>query len=275
MARQAIVEVAVARKGGGKTYVTAQDKIAPYVITTPTWTARKVLIYDVNGEYTEKHCREKLKVNWTAKTLAIKDLAEWTRSGRAEVRRILPLNDKNEFTQDLDVMVEILRTILKTFRNGMLLLEDINAYLIDVSSKDVISAITRNRQKNLDIIIHYQSFRAIPPRIWANLNILRFMKTNENISTVESKINNSELFYIAQALVNHKFKTNIRFYCYVDNEMDSIFGMFSKKDYWVACYIYLKENKPDILRLAFNRFGSNSETAYKHCINELMRYYGN
>lgn len=273
--RQAIVEVAVARKGGGKTYVTAQEKIAPYIITTPEWTARKVLIYDVNGEYNLGHTRDKLKVKWEAKTLALKDLAEWTRNGPAEVRRILPLNEKNEFTQDIDKMVEILRTILKNFRNGMLLLEDINAYLIDVSSKDVISAITRNRQKNLDIIIHYQSFRAIPPRIWANCNIVRLMRVNENISTVESKINNSELFYIAQALVNHKFKTNIRFYCYVDNETDIIWGAFSKKDFWVACYIYLRENKPDILRLAFNRFGANSEAAFKHCINELMRYYGN
>lgn len=275
MARQAIVEVAVARKGGGKTYITANEKIAPYIIDTPTWKARPVLIYDVNGEYTEKHCREKLKVKWVPKTLALKDLAAWTRSGRAEVRRILPLDAKNAFTQDLDVMVEILRTILKTFRNGLLLLEDINAYLIDVSSKDVISAITRNRQKNLDILIHYQSFRAIPPRIWANLNILRFHKVNENISTVENKINNSEVFYIAQALVNFKFKTDIRFYCYVDNEMDSIFGAFSRNDYRIACLVYLKENKPDILRLAENRFGKNSEEAYKHCIRELERYYGN
>lgn len=273
--RQPEVQVAVARKGGGKTYITAQEVIAPYVIDTPTWKARKVLIYDVNGEYGVANTRDKLKVKWEAKTLALKDLAEWTRSGKAEVRRILPLNDKNEFTQDIDQMVDILRVILKTFRNGLLLLEDINAYLIDVSSKDIISAITRNRQKGCDILIHYQSFRAIPPRIWANCNSVRFHRTNENISTVENKINNAEVFYIAQALVNHKFKTDIRFYCYVDNEMDTITGAFSKKDYWIACYIYLKENKPDILRLAFNRFGANSEVAFKHCINELMKYYGN
>ena len=273
--RQAIIEVAVARKGGGKTYITANDKIAPYIISTPTWKARPVLLYDVNGEYTEKHCREKLKVNWTAKTLALKDLAEWTRQGIPEVRRILPLNAKNEFTQDTDEMEDILNTILQTFRNGMLLIEDPNAYLVGISSKKVISAITRNRQKNLDLILHLQSLRAIPPRLLANMNIFRFHKCNEAIHTIEAKLNNPELFYIAEAIIKHKFKTNIRFFLYVDNEMDLIFGAFSKKDFWIGCYLYLKENKPDILRLAFNRFGANSEKAFKHCIAELEKYWGN
>jgi len=276
--RQAIVQVAVARKGGGKTYTTG-NLIEDYLKDTPTKTGNKVLIYDVNGEWTNKHIKEKLKCNFTAEPLALKDLLNWTHSGRVEVRRILPLDEKNRFTQDIDVMVEILNTILGTFRNGMLLLEDINAYLVDVSSKKVISAITRNRQKNLDIMLHYQSFRAIPPRIWANMNLLRFHKCNENIATVEAKLNNSELFFIAQALVNYKFKSDIRFFCYVNNEFDKISGKFSKRDFWTASLIYLKENKPDILRLALNRFGNSREGAEKaqeYCINELTgRYYGN
>ena len=272
--RQAIIEVAAARKGGGKTYVTAQEKISPYIITTPTWKGRPVLIYDCNTEYSDKHCRVGLKVKWTAKALALKDLSAWTMACIPEVRRILPLNAAGALTQDTDEMEEILNVILQTFRNGLLLIEDPNAYLIGISSKKIISAITRNRQKNLDLILHLQSLRAIPPRLLANMNIFRFHKCNESIRTIDAKLNNPELFYIAEALVKHKFKTDIRFYCYVDNEMDSIFGSFSKKDYWVACYLYLKENKPDILRLAFNRFGV-SETAYKYCISELEKYYGN
>lgn len=276
--RQAIVEVAVARKGGGKTYTTAK-RIEMYLKDTPTKLGKKVLIYDVNGEWTDKHIRDNLKCNFTARPLAIKDLLAWTHNGVVECRRILPLDDKNRFTQDIDVMVQILDKILITFRNGKLLLEDINAYLVDVSSKRVISAITRNRQKNLDIMLHYQSFRAIPPRIWANLNILRFHKCNENVATVEAKLNNSELFYIAQALVNYKFKSNIRFYCVVDNEFDKIAGQFSKNDFRTATLIYLTENKPDILRLSINRFGNTPqgiETAQEYCIEELVqRYFGN
>lgn len=276
MARQAIVQVAVARKGGGKTYITANQIIASYITPTTKWKGRQVLIYDVNGEYTDKHCAEKLKVKWTARPIKLEELAAWMASGKKEVRRVLPLDNTGNFTQDLDKMVEILRVILKTFRNGLLLLEDINAYLIDVSSKDVISAITRNRQKNLDILIHYQSFRAIPPRIWANLNICRFHKTNENISTVESKINNKELFYVAQALVNYKFKNDIRFFCYVDNEMDKISGRFSRTDFRIAALNYLKENNPPSYKAAQNRWGKGSENAKKSCINIMERdYYGN
>lgn len=273
--RQAIIELAVARKGGGKTYVTANEKIQPYVTNTPTWNAKQVCIYDVNTEYTEKHCRDNLKVNWTAKALALKDLAAWNKSGKSEVRRILPLNAKGQLTQDVEEMEEILNVILQTFRNGLLLIEDPNAYLVGISSKKVISAITRNRQKNLDIVLHLQSLRAIPPRLLANMNIFRFHKCNEPIRTIEQKLNNPELFYIAEALVKYKFKTDIRFYCYVDNEMDFIFGKFSKKDYWVACLLYLKEQKPDILRAAENRFGKGSDAAYKFCIKELEKYFKN
>ncbi len=272
--RQAIIEVAVARKGGGKTYITAKEKITPYIQDSPTWKARKVLLYDVNGEFTDNHCRDRLKVTWTAKALALKDLPEWTRVGKPEVRRILPINDKGQFTQDVEEMEEILNKILQIFRNGLLLIEDPNAYLVGISSKKVISAITRNRQKNLDIVTHVQSLRAIPPRLLSNMNNLRFHKCNENISTIEHKLNNAEVFYIAQALVNFKFKTDIRFYCNVDNEMDLITGKFSKNDYRIACLIYLKENKPDMLKLAENRFGKG-DASLTYCIQELSKYYGN
>lgn len=274
--RQAIIEVAVARKGGGKTYITANEKITPYITTTQTWKGKQVILYDVNTEYTEKHCRERLKVNWVAKSLALKDLPAWMASGKVEVRRILPINDKGVLTQDTEEMEEILNSILSIFRNGLLLIEDPNAYLVGIASKKIISAITRNRQRNLDLVLHLQSLRAIPPRLLANMNIFRFHKCNENISTIEQKLNNAELFYIAQALVNYKFKTDIRFYCNVDNEMDKIFGAFSKKDFWIACLVYLQENKPDILRLAENRYGKGSEEAKKYCIKELeAKYYGN
>jgi hypothetical protein len=277
--RQAKILVAVARKAGGKTYITANDVIAPYIQNTINWKGRPVLIYDVNGEWTDKHIREKLKCNFTAKPLALKDLAAWTASGKAEVRRILPLIDKNQFTQDLEEMEEILNKILIIYRNGLLLLEDVNAYLVGVSSKKVISAITRNRQKNLDICIHLQSVRAIPPRLLANATEFRMHKVNENVATIEAKLNNAEVWYIAQALVNFKFKTNIRFFCYIDNEMDKIFGAFSKKDFHVACLLYLQENVPDMYKVAKNRFGNNKEgqkKALEHCILELeSKYYGN
>ena len=273
--RQAIIEVAVARKGGGKTYITAQDKITPYITPANGWPGKQVIIYDVNTEYTEKHCREQLKVRWTAKALALKDLLPWMKSGKIEVRRILPINDKGVLTQDTDEMEEILNTILQTFRNGLLLVEDPNAYLVGISSKKVISAITRNRQKNMDLVLHLQSLRAIPPRLLANMNIFRFHKCNEAISTIEQKLNNPELFYLAEALVKFKFKTDIRFFCYVDNEMDKIFGKFSKKEFWLASLLYLKERKPDMLKISENRFGKGSDAAYSHCITELEQYYGN
>ena len=275
--REAIVQVVVAAKGMGKTHTSANDIIEEYILDNSKTgqKGRKVLIFDTNGEYNDAKLRDKFKVKFRAKPLALKDLQAWTTSGPVEVRRILALNDKNQITDDVDEMLEILYKILQTYRNGLLVLDDINAYLIDVSSKRVISSITRNRHRNMDILIHYQTFRAIPPRIWGNMNLLRFHKTNENISTVEAKLNNPEIHYIAQALVNFKFKTDKRFHLFVDEQEDLIFGKFSRKDFWKACITYLEENKPDILKAAENRHGKGTDSAYWQCIRELEKYYGN
>jgi len=279
--REAMVMVAVAAKGMGKTHTSANDIIGPQLLPNPKTGApgRKVLIFDTNGEYTDKKLQEKFKVSWRAKPLSLNDLQAWTMSGKVEARRILALDKSNRITEDVDEMLEILYTILKTFRNGMLVLDDINAYLIDASSKKVISSLTRNRHKNLDILIHYQTFRAIPPRVWGNLSIVRFHKTNENVSTVDAKIPNPELFYIAESLVNYQFKSgNRRFHCFVESQEDKIYGQFSLNNYRLACYIYLLNYQPLMLKHAINRFGNTKEgveKAQKHCILDLEKYYGN
>ncbi len=271
--------VAVAAKGKGKTHTSANDIIAPYIAINPKTgrPAKPVLIYDVNGEYNDRNLREKFKVKWTAKKLALKDLQKWVMYGENEVRRILPLNDKNEIEEDIDKMMAILVVILKTFRNGLLVLEDINAYMLDASSKEVVSRIIRNRQKNLDILIHFQTFRAIAPRIWGNLNILRFHKTNENISTVKEKLTNEELFYIAECLVNYMFKyVNARFHCFVDRENDLIFGaMFNLQQFKLACYIYIRYYKPVDYKNALNYYKGNDAKAVVYVVDDLLKYYGN
>lgn len=276
--RQPKLTVVSAAKGGGKSHLTCH-MISKYIKNNPKTgkLARKVLIYDVNGEFTSKKLREEYKVDFDAPVLALKDLAEWTKQKRIEVRRILPLDENNVVVDDIDIMVGILNTILQTFRGGLLLLEDINAYLIGTTTKQVISSITRNRHKDLDIIIHLQSLRAMSPRLWANSNLTRFHKQMDNIAAYQDRINNPELYYIAESLVNYKFQFDIRFYVWIDNEYQKISGKFSKKEYWLACYNYLLEN-PSATRQARQRFGTSAEgkkKMYEYCINNLMKYYGN
>lgn len=274
MARQPIVIIACARKGGGKSHVTAHH-IENYLKDTPTKKGRKCLIFDPNSEWNLQTIRM-FGCSFPCRPLALKDLAAWSKSDVVECRRILPLDSKNQLTQSVKELESILNTVLTTYTGGLLVLEDLNSAITVASSSELVSFITRTRQKSLDVLIHFQSLRAIPPRILANSNVWRFYKVNEPVSSVEAKLNNPELFYVAEALIAYKFRTDIRFFCYVDNEMDSIYGKFSLMDFRIAAFSYLKERRPNMLRLALNRLNKDENAAYKFCISELInKYYGN
>ncbi len=276
--RQPKLLIATAAKGGGKSRTTSHS-IDKYIRDNPSTgkPARKFLIYDVNGEYTSQKLRGEYGVNFDAPILALKDLPEFTQQRRVEVRRILPLDSNNCIVDDIDVMIGILNTILTTYRGGGLLLEDINAYMIGTSTKQVISSITRNRHKDLDLYIHLQGLRAMSPRLWANVNIIRLHRQNDNIQAYADRIPNPELFYIGQSLVKLKTVIDPYFYCYIDVEEERITGLFSKREYWIACYTYLLET-PSALKFAKHRFGNSEQGrkyALQYVINDLMKYYGN
>lgn len=274
--REAMIQLVVAAKGMGKTHTTANEEIANYIQPSAEgWKGRKVVIYDTQAEYTDGKLRDKFKVKWRAPVLALKDLREWTYNGKTEVRRILALDDNNVIIKDVDKKVEILHQILNTFANGLLILDDISTYMINPNSVKVVSALVSNRHSNMDIIIHYQSFRVIRPVIWANAGLIRMHNVNERVQTVSNKVSNPDVLMIAEALIAFKFKTNKRFYLYINYQEDLIYGAFSKKDYWIACLMYIKQQRPEILRLALNQFNNDLEVSYKYCINELMKYYGN
>lgn len=89
--------IATGTKGVGKTYTTCsviQEYLTPNIkLKKP---ARKVLIFDVNGEYTNEELI-KNKFRFRTQTLALKDLDAWSKQKRIEVRRILPVDaDGNE-----------------------------------------------------------------------------------------------------------------------------------------------------------------------------------
>lgn len=272
--REPMIQLVIAAKGMGKTHSTANNEITEYITPTPTWAGKKVIIFDTQSEYNDEKLRTKFKVNWRAKVLALKDLRAWTHNGKVEVRRILALDEKNQIVKDVDKKVEILHEILNTFCNGLLVLDDISTYMINPNTVKVISSLVSNRHTNTDIILHYQSFRVIRPVIWANAGILRLHIVNESAETVAAKVSNPEVLIIAQALINYKAKVDKRFYLYINYQEDLIYGKFSKKDFWIACLIYLKENSTHILRAAENRFGKGDE-AFEYCIKNLEKYYGN
>ena len=276
--REPQIIIATGARGVGKTYKTCkliEEYLTPNLATGKK--ARKVLIFDVNGEYTNEELA-KNGFRFKTKVLALHDLEEWSKQKKIEVRRILPSDAKGNEV-GVDKMPEILNIILHFYRGGLLLLEDINKYLVETKDPQIVGALIANRHKNLDIYIHLQSLSPLTTRMWQNANVVRFHYQMDSIDRYRNRIPNYELFKIAQLMVNRKYLTGEeRFYCYVYSQKNKIKGRFSKKDFIVACREYLSINK-QLVKIAQIKYGTSIEAnikARKECIRELyIKYYGN
>lgn len=272
--------IATGTKGVGKTYKTCelvQQYLTPNILTGKK--PRKVLIFDVNGEYTNDEII-KNGFRFRIKTIALKDLEEWSKQKRVEVRRILPV-DANGNELGTEQYPEVLEVILHYFKGGMLILEDINKYLTETRNGKIIGALTTNRHRDLDIYIHLQSLAPLTTRMWQNANVIRFHYQLDDIDRYKARIPNYELFKVAQLLVNEKYMTgDIRFFCYVLNQGNKLIGNFSKEDFILACRHYL-ELHGSKLKSVQQKYGNGKDydsrtKAMKECIIELYKkYYGN
>jgi hypothetical protein len=278
MAREPQLVVAVGTKGVGKTYKTCME-IQEYLTPNPSTgkKPRKVLIFDVNKEYTNEEL-QKNGFRFRTKVIALKDLEDWSKQKRVEVRRVLPLDALgNEI--GTDQYGEILKVILSYYRGGMLILEDINKYLIETRDATIIGAITTNRHRDLDIYVHYQSLSALTTRIWQNANVVRFHYQMDDIDRYKARIPNYDLFKIAQLMVNEQyFSGNQRFFCYVLNQENKIKGKYSTEMFVKACrqYLELHPNKVKTIQQKYGKGWDGRVKAIKEIVLEYYKkYFGN
>ncbi len=288
--REPLLGVAVGKKGIGKTYETLKmiDRyIKPNARTGAK--ARRVLIFDVNGEFTQ------------FPTIALKDIRKWCRGGRIEVRRVnifkteqdeelgIFKNPKGKMT--LDEMASALHFMLDCFHDGMLLIEDINKYVSDSLPNDLIGAICTQRHIGVDVVMHFQSIGKFGhPKILANASWLRFHKVSDTVIRHANKFNEyTEPLQILESLVNAKFAVgkNIAeksFHAYYDLDDYKIKGRFTKRQFMHAIEKYLEKNynrvvKPRLKEVNLTT-GEAKHTNQGELINNLIsqfivQYYGN
>jgi hypothetical protein len=210
MAREPLLMAATGKKGVGKSYA-HMILINQYVQGDyyKGIKGRKCLIMDVNDEYGYG--------TYGVPALSLVDLPLFTVHPRIEIRRIRPLHP-NGTRMSLDEWANALFYVLQTFRNGLLLIEDINKFIGDHLPNDLIGAICTNRHAGLDILLSYQSIGRINTKVWGNLNQLRFHKNTESVERHVQKFPDKyEMLRIAEILVNEEYsKGNSRFYVYVD-----------------------------------------------------------
>jgi len=247
MGRECRIIIACGKRGVGKTYETIR-MIDEYVMGNPSKAIppRKALIFDVNDEFSSFPYGGYQR---SIKAIAIKDIIKFSVHPKIEVRRIRPFwDDGKKLT--INDMAEVLGIILDNFRNGLLLVEDINKYLSDAMPSDLIGSLATSRHIGLDIVSHFQNIgRAGNPKLLGNLNMIRLHKTNDTIERHKNKFEEkTEMLQIAENIVNKRyFGGDERFFLFVDTENMKIRGKFSYKEAEDAIHEYITQRYKRII----------------------------
>lgn len=252
-------------QGVGKTYRNMHI-IADYVRDKPKTKVRgrKCLIFDTNGEYTVEQFSKNDIPNFVVTRIALKDVEQWSRTDNAECRRI---DAKNLGIKEKKEAVEFL---LKVYRNGMLVLEDINTYILSVTfMEEIVGGLVNLRHRAVDVMISYQSLRPVEPRIWQNSRWVRFHYQADNVMDIKNKVTNVTLFKISQLLVNEKyFGGDKRFFVYIHNFNNKIQGNFTKEDFENACKKYLSANKKEA-----KEFQQMNDSSFEEAVDGKVKEY--
>lgn len=270
--REAGMMVATGVQGVGKTYQNMHT-IKDYVIDKPKTRVkgRKCLIFDTNGEYTAEQFAKNGIPNFKISRLAVSDVEQWCRTENSECRRIdaknLGIAQKREAVEHL----------LKIYKNGMLILEDINTYILSVTfMEEIIGGLVNLRHRAVDVMISYQSLRPVEPRIWQNSRWVRMHYQADDVMDIRGKVTNVTLFKIAQLLVNTRyFNGDKRFFVYIHNFANTITGAFTKTEFEEACKKYLSSNKKYIREYKEVNSCSNEDAIKGQVARYVQQYYGN
>lgn len=284
--REALLGIAVGRKGVGKTYATLQ-LIQSYLKGNPATGAkpRKVLMLDVNNEFVNVKGDQNSEFEHV-KAISLKDIEKFTLSNKVEARRVSILKEGGG-KMNLVEIAQALHHILENYQNGLLLIEDINKFVSDSLPNDLVGSIITQRHVSVDVITHFQSIgKAAHPKLWANCNWLRFHQCDDRVDRHKAKFGgNIEHLKILEKMVNIEYEDgNKRFYAYLNKDEGKIQGSFTKKQFQYAIYQYLQDNYNAVVKPMLNKkdimtgekiYKDHKDLAKKMILEYTTKYYGN
>ena len=87
---------------------------------------------------------------------------------------------------------EVIEAMYEHLHNALIILEDATKYVSNPIPKTMRALLLASKQRNLDIIMTFHSFRRIPPDCYNFANFLEVFKTGEQIEQFKAKIPNFE-----------------------------------------------------------------------------------
>jgi hypothetical protein len=238
--REPLLLIAIGKKGVGKSY--------QHVVLMNSYVmgdafrgvaGRKCLVMDINDEYGVYHIP----------AISLADIELFTAHPMIENRRVRPFHpDGRRMT--LEEWAQALFYVLTVYKNGLLVIEDINKFIGDHMPSDLVGAICTNRHIGLDIICSYQSIGRITTKLWGNANVVRFHKNIESVERHKMKYPDKyEYLRIAEIIVNEEYENgNKRFFLYVDLDENKIRGQFSDEQFDAAVEQYIAEDYRSLIK---------------------------
>lgn len=244
--RQPMLILVCGETGVGKTYRNIIE-IKRYMKgdTTTGRKGRKVLAFDVNDDDYPNF--KTVKINLLQNLTAIR------------ARRIRPLTKEGR-TMSIEEKRDTVQEMVNRFKNGLLVLEDLDKYMVGAKGQSIVGLLTTNRHNGLDIMISHQSIAKVTTTEWQNCTWLRLHHQVDDISRYANRIPNYFLVRVANFIIDEQYdlannsyaegkisteeyKVRRSFYTYVDMRRLRLRGV-SRKAFIRACkkFIDLHEN---------------------------------
>lgn len=272
-ARSNLIGIGSGFKGSGKTWKFLKW-LGEYSFPTDGSAGRKALIFDTNQEYTAANIA-KAGFTYKIKTILAEQVPLFIKHPKIEICRVLPVK-RDGTLMGAKEKKEMAWHLISIFRGGLMGLEDINNYVVDVThEEEFINNIMNNAHRNQDMMINLQSINMINPIMVRNLDFVRMHYQTDGIDLkFKDRV---EVYSIAKNIVEAKYMGGDKFFnVLIDNHAYKITGEFTQADFAMACYKYVTKQNPKLIRQEESKLRTKDHVkASAEAIKQLMRYYGN
>ena len=244
---------------------------------------RKVLAFDTNDDDYPKF-----------RTVNPNHLKKLT---KISARRIRPFNSDGT-PMDNDGKKEVITKIMKSFKNGLVVLDDIDHYMTGAKGQSMIGALCTVRHKGIDILLTHQSVAKITTSEWQNCTWLRLHHQVDDVTRYRDRIPKYEMVRIAQLIVDeqyelassafakgklteHEYRVQKSFFVYVNMREQRIKGC-SRTAFIRACKKFIDQEESKKIRMLLNEEDFNGNKIYKtkndaiiKMITDKLRYHDN
>lgn len=280
--RQPMLTLVCGETGVGKTWRN-RSEVRNYLKNNPATgkLGRKVLAFDTNDD------------DYTGYTTASPDHLYRLKARRP--RRIRPFN-KDGSPMSREDKKEVVRKILAQFTDGLILLDDIDDYMVGEKGQDMISALCTLRHKGVDIIFTHQSIGKITRTAFQNCTWLRLHHQVDDVTYIKERIPKYPIVRIAQLIVDRQyeeaytqfsrkqitaeeFKHKASFFVYVNLRKQRIRGC-SRAAYILACKKFIDQEGGRTLKMMCQERDFNDRPVYPtrndalvKLVEDYLRYH--